>query len=166
MNVAVIIGTSKSDGNTRKLVNSFVEKSGASIFDLSLFEISFFDYSHQNKTDDFLPLIRQLISFEHIVFATPIYWYSMSAQLKVFFDRFSDLLTIEKDLGRKLKGKSISVLSTGFDLDYPECFIQPFEMTATYLQLYFTGCHYVSIQSEVDSVNIIKTAESAAACVT
>ena len=29
MNVAVIIGTSKSDGNTRKLVNSFVEKSGA-----------------------------------------------------------------------------------------------------------------------------------------
>tara|TARA_B110000881_G_C18405476_1_gene428159 strand:- start:208 stop:669 length:462 start_codon:yes stop_codon:yes gene_type:complete len=145
MKVAVILGTSKSDGNTRQFVDSFVEKSGARIFDLALHNISFFDYAHTNKTDDFLPLMHELVSYDHIVFATPVYWYSMSAQLKIFFDRFSDLLTIEKDLGRKLKGKSISVLATGYDLVCPECFIQPFEMTANYLELSFKGCDYVSI---------------------
>ncbi|TON87079.1 FMN reductase, partial [Vibrio parahaemolyticus] len=37
MKIAVILGTSKSDGNTRKLVESFVEQSGAKLFDLSDF---------------------------------------------------------------------------------------------------------------------------------
>jgi multimeric flavodoxin WrbA len=159
--VAVVLGTAKSDGNTRTLVDAFITKSNADIFDLSLFDFSFYDYFHHNKNDDFLPLIHQLIAYEHIVFATPIYWYSMSAQLKVFFDRLSDLLTIEKKLGNQLKGKSISVLSTGFDLDYPQCFIQPFVLTATYLNLSFKGCEYVSIQSEVDLLQIKKAAENA-----
>ena len=166
MNIAVVLGTSKSDGNTRILVDEFIAKSDADIFDLSLFKISFFDYLHRNDTDDFLPLIRKLVAYDHIVFATPIYWYSMSAQLKVFFDRLSDLLTIEKGLGRKLKGKSISVLSTGFQLEYPDCFIRPFELTANYMDLTFKGCEYVSIQSEIDSMSITKAAERAVKCVT
>ena len=165
MNVAVVLGTSKSDGNTRILVDAFIAKSDANIFDLSLFNISFFDYLHGNKSDDFLPLIHKLIAYDHIVFATPIYWYSMSAQLKVFFDRLSDLLTIEKDLSRKLKGKSISVLSTGFDLLCPDCFIKPFELTANYMDLIFKGCEYVSIQSGIDSDSINNAAERAVKCV-
>ncbi|MBE3879870.1 NAD(P)H-dependent oxidoreductase [Vibrio parahaemolyticus] len=150
MNIAVILGTSKSDGNTRKLVDSFVEQSGAKLFDLSNFNVSFYDYSHENKNDDFLPIIHELLSFDHLVFASPVYWYSMSAQLKVFFDRLSDLLTIEKELGRRLKGKSISVLSTGYNSELPDCFVQPFELTAKYMQLEFKGCEYLAIQTESD----------------
>ena len=82
MNVAVVLGTSKSDGNTRTLVDAFIAKSDADIFDLSLFKISFYDYLHKNNADDFLPLIHKLVTYDHLVFATPIYWYSMSAQLK------------------------------------------------------------------------------------
>ncbi|GLS91469.1 hypothetical protein GCM10007916_25380 [Psychromonas marina] len=86
----------------------------------------------------------------HIVFASPVYWYSMSGQLKVFFDRLSDLLTIEKELGRKLKGKQCSIIATGFDKELPTCFVTPFEMTATYLHLEFKGFTYLSVQSEAD----------------
>ncbi len=150
MNIAVILGTSKSDGNTRKLAGSFVEQSGAKLFDLSNFDVSFYDYSHENENDDFLPIIHELLSFDHLVFASPVYWYSMSAQLKVFFDRLSDLLTIEKELGRRLKGKSISVLSTGYNVELPDCFVQPFELTAKYMQLEFKGCEYLAIQTESD----------------
>ena len=132
MNVAVVLGTSKSDGNTRRLVNEFVYQSGAALFDLSEREISYYDYEHKNRMDDFLPLIIELSEFDHIVFASPVYWYSMSAQLKVFFDRLSDLLTIEKQLSRRLKGKSISILSTGYNTELPECFIEPFVLTAKY----------------------------------
>ncbi len=150
MNIAVILGTSNSDGNTRKLADSFVEQSGAKLFDLSNFNVSFYDYSHENKNDDFLPIIHELLSFDHLVFVSPVYWYSMSAQLKVFFDRLSDLLTIEKELGRRLKGKSISVLSTGYNLELPDCFVQPFELTAKYMQLEFKGCEYLAVQTESD----------------
>ncbi|EHK6028840.1 MULTISPECIES: flavodoxin family protein [Vibrio] len=161
MNIAVILGTSKSDGNTRKLADSFVEQSGAKLFDLTNFDVSFYDYSHENKNDDFLPIIHELLSFDHLVFASPVYWYSMSAQLKVFFDRLSDLLTIEKELGRKLKGKSISVLSTGYNLELPDCFVQPFELTAKYMQLEFKGCEYLAIQTESDLGKVTVSAAQA-----
>ncbi|HCG8518962.1 flavodoxin family protein [Vibrio parahaemolyticus] len=161
MNIAVILGTSKSDGNTRKLADSFVEQSGAKLFDLSNFNVSFYDYSHENKNDDFLPIIHELLSFDHLVFASPVYWYSMSAQLKVFFDRLSDLLTIEKGLGRRLKGKSISVLSTGYNLELPDCFVQPFELTAKYMQLEFKGCEYLAIQTESDLGKVTVSAAQA-----
>lgn len=161
MNIAVILGTSKPDGNTRKLADSFVEQSGAKLFDLSNFNVSFYDYSHENKNDDFLPIIHELLSFDHLVFASPVYWYSMSAQLKVFFDRLSDLLTIEKELGRRLKGKSISVLSTGYNLELPDCFVQPFELTAKYMQLEFKGCEYLAIQTESDLGKVTASAAQA-----
>ncbi|HHF3044372.1 TPA: flavodoxin family protein [Vibrio diabolicus] len=161
MNIAVILGTSKSDGNTRKLADSFVEQSGAKLFDLSNFNVSFYDYSHENENDDFLPIIHELLSFDHLVFASPVYWYSMSAQLKVFFDRLSDLLTIEKELGRRLKGKSISVLSTGYNLELPDCFVQPFELTAKYMQLEFKGCEYLAIQTESDLGKVTVSAAQA-----
>ncbi|WP_159737930.1 flavodoxin family protein [Vibrio atypicus] len=150
MKIAVILGTSKSDGNTRIFADAFVEESGARLFDLSNYSISFYDYEHSNRGDDFLSIIHELVDYDHFVFASPVYWYSMSAQLKVFFDRLSDLLTIEKDLGRKLKGKSISVLSTGYNKELPDCFVQPFELTANYMQLEFKGCEYLAVQSESD----------------
>ncbi|HHY0612095.1 TPA: flavodoxin family protein [Vibrio parahaemolyticus] len=161
MNIAVILGTSKSDGNTRKLADSFVEQSGAKLFDLSNFNVSFYDYSHENKNDDFLPIIHELLSFDHLVFASPVYWYSMSAQLKVFFDRLSDLLTIEKELGRRLMGKSVSVLSTGYNWELPDCFVQPFELTAKYMQLEFKGCEYLAIQTESDLGKVTVSAAQA-----
>ncbi|MBF9000343.1 flavodoxin family protein [Vibrio nitrifigilis] len=150
MKVAVVLGTSKQDGNTRKLVDEFVQLSGATLLDLTDFDISFYDYLHENRDDHFIPLIKTLTDYEHIVFASPVYWYSMSAQLKVFFDRLSDLLTIEKALGRELKGKSMSVLSTGYNQEVPSCFIEPFQLTAEYLHLTFKGCEYLAIRDNAD----------------
>ncbi|MGR5348012.1 flavodoxin family protein [Vibrio mediterranei] len=161
MKTAVILGTSKSDGNTRKLVDDFVTLSDALLFDLANYDISFYDYSHNNRDDDFLPLIKELSEFDHLVFASPVYWYSMSAQLKVFFDRLSDLLTIEKELGRSMKGKSVSVLSSGFNKNCPSCFVAPFELTANHMQLQFIGNEYLSVQMETDLQNSMTIAKQA-----
>lgn len=161
MKIVVILASSRADGHTRKLADSFIEQTGAKLLVLPNFNIDFYDYQHQNKNDDFLPLIHELSTFEHIVFASPVYWYSMSAQLKVFFDRLSDLLTSEKELGRRLKGKSISVLATGYNLALPECFVQPFELTAKYLALKFKGCEYLAIQTEEDLNKVAIVAKQA-----
>ncbi len=160
MKIAVILGTSRSDGNTRALVNEFVSQSAATLFDLSEYDISFYDYTHGNRDDDFLSLLNKLAEFEHWVLASPVYWYSISAQLKVFVDRLSDLLTIEKTLGRQIKGKSLSVLATT-STDCPDCFAKPLELTANYLHLKYKGCSYASIPSKPDLEKLTTVARQA-----
>ncbi|EOX3336703.1 FMN reductase, partial [Vibrio cholerae] len=54
MKIAVVLGTSKSDGNTRKLVEVFQASTDTTLFDLSDYAISFYDYEHMNRNDDFI----------------------------------------------------------------------------------------------------------------
>lgn len=139
MATAIIFGSSNGDGNTRQLVNTISNNLSAKIFDLNDFNFSFYDYAHHNKNDDFLPLIHSILQANHLIFATPMYWYSMSAQMKVFFDRLSDLISIEKEIGRLLKGKKVSLITTGCDPIPPSCFSEPVRLTAQHL-----GMHYHS----------------------
>lgn len=139
---AIILASSRTHGNTLQLANLYMKYQLCDLFNLTDYSISVFDYQHRNQHDDFLGLIRTLVTYDHLVFATPVYWYSMSAQLKIFIDRLSDLLTIEKKLGRALKGKSCSILATGTDKEAPECFIAPFKLLANYLGLKFTSSFY------------------------
>lgn len=113
MNTVILVGTSNAKGNTRRFADELASKSDAEVIDISDFDIFFYDYQHRNRYDDFIRIIEHILEFELIVFASPVYWYSMSAQMKVFFDRLSDLLTIRKDLGRRFKDKKYAVLSTG-----------------------------------------------------
>ena len=130
-----------------KLLKAIVDKHDVKIVNLKDLNISFYDYNHQNNKDDFLPLIQTIVQYKKIVFASPVYWYSFSAQMKTFIDRFSDLLTIEKDLGRLLKGKSAYLISSGSDLHYPQCFEDQFRLTCEYLDLLYSGIHYGSFPS-------------------
>lgn len=147
MKIAIILGSSRVDGNTHSLVKLFMKHQPSDLFDLKDYSISAFDYHHQNKNDDFLGLIKVLRNYDKLIFATPVYWYSMSAQMKVFFDRISDLLTIEKSLGRALNGKFCSVLATGSDESVPECFVAPFQLSADYLGMKFISAFYCSCTS-------------------
>jgi multimeric flavodoxin WrbA len=142
MKFAVVLGSSRSDGNTSQLSQYIAERLDAKLIDLNKFSISAFDYENRNIHDDFASLIESLIHYSHIIFATPVYWYSMSSQMKVFFDRFTDLLTVHKDLGRSLRGIKCSVVSTGTDATLPECFLEQFKLTFDYLGMEFVDCHY------------------------
>jgi len=71
--------------------------------------------------------------------------------LKVFIDRSTDLITIEKDLGRKLKNKHVSFISTGSEDKPRDCFSKPIELTAQYLQMKYKGNFYCSIQNKLNT---------------
>lgn len=120
-NHIIIFGSSRSFGNTRKALNDVVGKSSIELIDLNDFDISPFDYEHRNAEDDFIPLMEKIADYDTLIIATPVYWYSMSTQHKIFFDRFSDLLKIRKDLGRKLRGKKLFVIAS-FQSSYPRGF--------------------------------------------
>ena len=88
MNSVIILGSSRNDGDTAKVVNTLREYSNWDIIDLNDYEISYYDYEHNNSDDDFLPLMKKLIeNYDTMIFATPVYWYSMSGIMKVFFGK-------------------------------------------------------------------------------
>lgn len=141
MNTTVIIQASaKSFGNTYKIVNYLNKNKDFDIIDLATKNIGHFDYEFNNTNDDFLPLITDIIKkYDTIIFATPMYWYTMSGHLKVFFDRISDLLAVHKELGRQFRGKKMGFISNSADDDRPNGFEMPFVKSAEYLGMKYLG---------------------------
>ena len=136
----VVMGSSNSIGDSYGVCKSIVDKFGFKFQDLNELVIMPFDYEHENKDDDFLGFMRHVIkSYDRIILATPVYWYSMSGIMKNFLDRFTDLLTIEKDMGRQLRGKSLLAVSVSKNDDCPEEYPLPFERSAKYLGMNWIG---------------------------
>ena len=162
MKTVIIIGSSRKNGDTSKIVETLIRKSNWDLIDLNNYEIGYYDYDHQNKNDDYLPLMRELIKkYDKFIFATPVYWYSMSGIMKVFFDRITDLLEIEKDLGRKLHGKNMAVVSSSIGNNLDDAFWLPFSETANYLGMKYLGNIHVITgeQNELKLEEFIKQIE-------
>lgn len=154
MNKKVIIkGSSNRNGNTQKVVDYVNKNSDFDIIDLLDYKIGQFDYEFKNRTDDFLPLMEKITEqYETIIFATPVYWYSMSGILKVFFDRISDVLQYRKELGRKLRGKNMGMMSNSNMNDRQPSYHIPFIESAKYLGMYYVGdVHAWFNNNDIDS---------------
>jgi len=147
---AIIYGAARKEGNTRQVVDAVAQKLSADVFDVSDYKISFYDYEHNNRDDDFLPLIETLLKYDSWIFASPIYWYTMSAQLKVFVDRITDLLDIELEKGRKLRGLNAALITTGLEDLCPTCYEDVFINTFNYLEINYRGCLYVNAANGID----------------
>lgn len=157
MRKLVILGSARSEGDTSKVVDALILKSDCDVIDLNDYKFSYYDYNHKNRNDDFIPLVKSAVEkYDMIIFATPVYWYSMSAVMKVFFDRLSDLITIEKELGRKLRGKNMAALSCSVGGNLGEAFWLPFRHTAEYLGMNFLGSfHNVTVEDEPLTVDLV-----------
>lgn len=141
-NHITILGSSRSYGNTRKAVVEIFGDNVSPIVDLNTFNINPYDYEYRNIYDDFIPWIEKIIEYKIIILATPVYWYTMSATMKVFIDRTRDLLDIRKGLGRKLRGKKLFVIAS-FDTSLPKGFEDVFEQTGEYLGMAYLGTSFI-----------------------
>jgi multimeric flavodoxin WrbA len=160
--VIVIVGSSRSDGDTQKMVNELIKDTHFDTIDLNDYDISYYDYAHKNAEDDYLKLMKNLIAnYDTFVFATPVYWYAMSGIMKVFFDRITDLLDNEKELGRKLRTKKMAVISCSTGGNLGKEFWLPFKESANYLGMKYLGDLH-TITKQIDSVSLKKFAEAIA----
>ena len=116
---------------------------GAGLIVLPQYRIGGYDYAHRNAEDDFAGIAARMKEASAIVFATPVYWYAMSAPLKFFFDRLTDLTENHKPVGRALAGMPVWLLATGTDPALPEGFEVPFRRTADYFGVHYRGALYV-----------------------
>lgn len=143
----IIFGSSDSNGKTRQLVDELLQGTDWDFVDLNTKTIGYFDYEFKNQGDDFIPLMRNIVdNYDVIIFATPVYWYTMSGIMKVFFDRISDLLKIQKPIGRQLREMEMAVVCSGADTNLVDGFYMPFRESAKYLGMTYIGDYYGNLE--------------------
>ncbi len=123
MSIAVIYGSTRENGNTEWLTE-------LAINDLPVEKIYLREYNilpikderhtkagFQEVTDQYNIIIDKVLKHDILIFATPIYWYSMSGTMKLFIDRWSQTLR-DKDrpaFREELAKKSAYVIAVGGD---------------------------------------------------
>jgi multimeric flavodoxin WrbA len=147
MTYCALLASSRSDGNTRLILDRAFPQGIGPLEDFNALKIGFYSYSFEHEGDDFFLLINRMLAHDLWIIATPVYWYTMSGQAKVFFDRLTDLLETHKDEGRRLRGKSLAVIATGTEPTLPQSFEAPFRLTCDYLGMHFRGAHYTQFLS-------------------
>ena len=136
----IILASARSDGNTAAIAEYLCAQLTAPIIDLSTRSIAPFSYDNDYPAaDDFLRTFQELLPYDEWFFLTPVYWYTMSAQLKVFLDRFSDVLRYHQEWVPGLAGKSMWPICCSSDAELIPHFFTPFQLTAAYLDMIYRG---------------------------
>ena len=102
------------------------------------------------QKDDAIDIMEQMISADAVLFASPIYFWGFSAQMKALIDRGYSLVTNYHKPGHTslMKGKRIGLLVTGADAfeDNAEGMFTAFDRIVDFLlarksgELYVGGC--------------------------
>jgi multimeric flavodoxin WrbA len=140
----VILGSSREDSNTLKAVQKLLPFP-YDLIDLYQKKIQFYEYKSQKmeeQEDDFYSIATEMLLYDRLIFATPVYWYSMSGRMKIFFDRLTELTDTYKPIGKALKGKEVYLVASGASPGLPEGFEIPFRLTAEYFDMKFIQTFY------------------------
>ncbi len=148
-----ILGSSRRHGNTGQLIDQIATKLDIEVVDLGQKKIAPYDYDHRHMDDDFLPLMEHVLNHERLIFASPEYWYSMSATMKIFIDRFSDFLERDDlaDHGRRLRGKTAYIATTSISKQPDTAFIRAFTQTFGYLGMDYGGFIHIDCMDDFDA---------------
>jgi multimeric flavodoxin WrbA len=141
----VISASARRQSDTLKYVQFVLERTDHKLISLLDFHIAPYNYEARYPANDmFAELAAEMLKHEIIIFATPVYWYAMSGLLKIFLDRFTDLVTTQKHLGRNMEGKLVFLIAVGSDETLPDGFEIPFKRTAGYFDMNYKACIYFS----------------------
>lgn len=143
-----LFGSARRHGNTGAFMDCIAAELGIEVVDLGALRIAPYDYAHGHRGDDFEPLMRRVLAFEHLIFASPVYWYAVSSPMKVFLDRITDYLDLPDLLpeGRRLRGKTGHVVCTSIYDEAPKPFVDSFHATFEYLGMRLGGVAHVNCE--------------------
>lgn len=143
-----LFSSSRRHGNTGQLIDHIAGELAIEVVDLATLNMSSYDYEHRNRNDDFEPLMRRLLKFEQLIFASPVYWYSVPSAMKLFLDRLSDYLELPDllDEGRRLRGKQAYIVCTSICAKPPASFIHTFVDTFEYLGMHYGGVAHANCE--------------------
>ena len=143
-----LFASARRHGNTGAVLDRIAAELDFEVVDLAETSVSPFDYAHSNRNDGFEPLIERILRYNQIVFAAPVYWYSVPPPMKTFIDRLSDLLELPdlRERGRHLRGKRAFVVATSGIDEISGAFISMFRDTFAYLGMEYRGLLHVNCE--------------------
>ena len=124
--VLVFKGSPRENGNSSSLAEKAAEgakAAGAEVESISLHRMDIrpcdaCDICHETGVcvlmDDMQVLYPKLQKADAILIASPIYWFTLSAQTKLFIDRW---YALESSQGNALRGKQFGIILTYGDTD-------------------------------------------------
>ncbi|WP_339387926.1 NAD(P)H-dependent oxidoreductase [Vibrio caribbeanicus] len=114
MKSLVIFSSANPKGNTAKLIEHLATNIDLEIINLDQCKISPYRYDNQYEADDFYRIFEKILESDNLIFASPTYWYSVTAPMKAFFDRMTELTDKAelKPKARALAYKRAFILTT------------------------------------------------------
>ena len=127
--IVFVQGSPRKNGNTRAVTKIAIEAAkehGAEVTEIDVTTLDFKEpgctgcYKCQNSdefkcalNDEVAEKVATLPEYDIIVLATPLYWWSYAAQLKIFVDRMYSLSKYkDQDYQTKLSGKTLGIIAT------------------------------------------------------
>lgn len=117
MKITVITGSPRRNGNTFAMVESFIKAAKAKGHEVVRFDAAMMNIGgcHACMTcfktgkpcsfdDDFNIIAPHIMDSDAIVYAMPVYWYSIPAQIKGVIDRVFSFCVAEKPIAGKKMG--------------------------------------------------------------
>jgi multimeric flavodoxin WrbA len=149
MTIAVIYGGTRPNGNTEILTEYAIQGLDVEKIYLRDYNVQpIVDQRHaeegfQEINDDYNSIIERILKHDILIFATPIYWYSMSGTMKNFIDRWSQTLRDPKfpDFKTNMSSKQAYVIAVGGDDPYLKGLplIQQFQYIFDFMGISFRG---------------------------
>lgn len=149
MSIAVIYGSTRQNGNTEYLTKFAIDGLEVEQIYLRDYKIEPIDDRRHSESgfsdvnDDYNGLVERMMKHDTFIFATPIYWYSMTGIMKNFIDRWSHTMRDEKFPGFKnqLGTKKAYVIAVGGDNPHVKGLplIQQFNYIFQFMGMSFEG---------------------------
>jgi hypothetical protein len=112
-----ILGSAPGDTHSASLVRRLTAGLACDLVDLGTISIAPFSPAQNYSPDSFLDVVAKMAAAPVTIFATPVYWYSYSAVMKGFIDRFTDLQLTHKQLGGSLRRREFALLASGSETE-------------------------------------------------
>lgn len=154
--ILIFNGSPVREGNTEILVNWFCKGAREKGADIEIIRTAFLKYKsagclscrlcQKSKDykcvidDDATPALAKMADVDIIVMATPLYFFSASAQLKIIVDRMFSLYKWDNEAGTMetvLKGKILILIASAFEDVGLKTLEKPFALTASYTGMKF-----------------------------
>lgn len=121
--ITVLFGGSRPEGNTAQITKYALEGLDYNWIDLTQHQLNpVRDLRHENEDietypDDYKEIIDKVLESDTVIFASPVYWYSVSASLKAFIDHWSETLIDPnyKDFKEKMAKIDFRLILVGGD---------------------------------------------------
>jgi len=154
MTILFINGSPRLHGNTVALGEHFLQDRPHDTVNLAEHQLNFVhdyrdtDHPQQDLTDDYESLMTTFAQADDIVLGTPVYWYGMTGQLKVFMDRWFDSYTNDFDFSHK----RVYLLIVGADQPQTKALgiIQAVQHSCEWLKMSFEGTATVTADGPDD----------------